>query len=176
MCQSLRGVEIPLGLAGFYPRYRRLTGASPKGIGAVLPYRFTVPCYPFILRCRIPVPCYRTLLPYHITVPCYRTLLPYRVTVPYYRTIVRAPSANTPLRCPGGTSFCSDPEVFFPVPRNAEWPDDGRIFKSPDLTPEWKEPDPRSETTTAGLTATLREETMMPEPSHGGEEQEVAGR
>ncbi|KAJ1161604.1 hypothetical protein NDU88_002088 [Pleurodeles waltl] len=78
---------------------------------------------------------------------------------------------------PWGTSgaFCSDPEVIFPAPRNAEWPDSDEIFKSPDLTPETKELDPRNEKTTDGPPATLTEETTMPGPSHGGDEQEAAG-
>ncbi|KAJ1131901.1 hypothetical protein NDU88_010231 [Pleurodeles waltl] len=59
--------------------------------------------------------------------------------------------------------------------RNAEWPDGGGILNSLDLTPEQMEPDPRSKTTTEGPTATLSEEMTMPEPSHGGDEQEAAG-
>ncbi|KAJ1193228.1 hypothetical protein NDU88_002532 [Pleurodeles waltl] len=75
-------------------------------------------------------------------------------------------------RDPGGTSgaFCPYPEVLSPASRNAEGPDGAGIFKSPNLTPEGKEPDLGSETTTEGPTAMLSEETTTPEPILGGDE------
>ncbi|KAJ1157212.1 hypothetical protein NDU88_009927 [Pleurodeles waltl] len=80
-------------------------------------------------------------------------------------------------RCPAGISgpFFSNPEVFSPSPRNNRWPDGGGVFKSPDTLTGGTPPDPRSEMTKEGPTATVKEETTTPGASYGGDEQEAAG-
>ncbi|KAJ1105035.1 hypothetical protein NDU88_002443 [Pleurodeles waltl] len=67
------------------------------------------------------------------------------------------------------------PGSIFLSPRNDEWPDGGGIFKSLDFLPGGRQPDPRSKTTRKGPTAMVME-TSTPGPSHGGDEQEAAGR
>ncbi|KAJ1133695.1 hypothetical protein NDU88_000173 [Pleurodeles waltl] len=67
------------------------------------------------------------------------------------------------------------PRNIFPGLRNDGWPDGGGIFKSPYSLVGETQSDPRSETTTEGPTAAVKEEMTMPGASHGGDEQEAVG-